>query len=489
MAKAIINAKRKKGKISKYIYGQFAEHLGRCIYEGLYVEEDSGIENINGMRCDVVNALKELNIPVLRWPGGCFADDYHWRDGIGEKSKRPYMVNTNWGKVVENNHFGTHEFFELCEQLGAEPYICGNVGSGTVKEMRDWVEYMTFGGDSPLANERRANGREKPWKLKYFGVGNENWGCGGNMRPEYYADLYRRYSVFIRDYGDEPLYKVACGANERDTNWTEVVMENAGHAMNGISLHNYQFERGWDDKGDSIKFDRDGYYTLLSDVVRMENIIKEHIAVMDKCDPEKKIDLIVDEWGNWFNVMPGTNPGFLYQQNTIRDAISAMMMLHCFHDHCDRVHMANIAQMVNVLQAMVLTEGEKMVLTPTYYVFKMMKPHMDAENLDVDITSGGLEVNGRIVPDVSMSASYKDGKITISLCNTSLDNSEDVEIEIRDASVSVVTGEVMAAENMCDYNDFDCEEKLRPTDLKARIEDGVIKVTLPKMAAAVLTVE
>ncbi|MDO5396625.1 MAG: alpha-L-arabinofuranosidase C-terminal domain-containing protein [bacterium] len=489
MAKAIINAKRKKGKISKYIYGQFAEHLGRCIYEGLYVDEDSGIENVNGMRCDVVNALKELDIPVLRWPGGCFADDYHWRDGIGEKSKRPYMVNTNWGKVVENNHFGTHEFFELCEQLGTEPYICGNVGSGSVKEMRDWVEYMTFGGDSPLANERRANGREEPWKLKYFGVGNENWGCGGNMRPEYYADLYRRYSVFIRNYGEEPLYKIACGANERDTRWTEVVMENAGHAMNGISLHNYQFERNWKDKGDSIKFDSDGYYTLLSDVVRMESIIKEHITVMDKYDPEKKIDLIVDEWGNWFNVMPGTNPGFLYQQNTIRDAISAMMMLHCFHEHCDRVHMANIAQMVNVLQAMVLTEGEKMVLTPTYYVFKMMKPHMDAVSLDVDLETGGREVNGRTVPDVSMSASEKDGKITISLCNTSLEKCEDLEIEIRDASVSAVTGEVMAAENMCDYNDFDCEEKLHPTELKAQVKDGVIKVTLPKMAAAVITVE
>ena len=488
MSKAIINAKRGKGTISKYIYGQFAEHLGRCIYEGLYVEDDS-IENKNGMRCDVVNALRELEIPVLRWPGGCFADDYHWRDGIGEKDKRPYMVNTNWGKVVENNHFGTHEFFELCEQLGTEPYICGNVGSGSVKEMRDWVEYMTFGGDSPLANERRANGREEPWKLKYFGVGNENWGCGGDMRPEYYSDLYRRFAVFIRDYGDEPLYKVACGANKDDYNWTEVVMNNVGTKMNAISLHNYQFENDWQHKGDSIDFTEDGYYTLLSDVVMMKEIIESHIAVMDKCDPEKKIALIVDEWGNWFDVMPGTNPGFLYQQNTIRDAISAMMMLHTFHDHCDRVHMANIAQMVNVLQAMVLTEGDKMVLTPTYYVFKMMKPHMGAENVDVDLTTTSKEVKGKEIPNVSVSASRKDDALTISVCNTSASDSEEVELEIRDMDASSVTGEIMSADKMNAYNDFGEEERVHPVSLDARIENGVIRLTLPKLSVAVLSVK
>jgi alpha-N-arabinofuranosidase len=266
-------------------------------------------------------------------------------------------------------------------------------------------------------------------------------------------------------------------------------MKNAGYAMNGISLHNYQFERGWNDKGDSVVFDRDGYYSLLSDVVRMDSIMQEHITVMDKHDPDKKVDLIVDEWGNWFNVMPGTNPGFLYQQNTIRDAISAMMMLHAFHDHCDRVHMANIAQMVNVLQAMVLTEGEKMVLTPTYYLFKMMKNHMDAQKIDVDIRTGGKEVNGRNVPKVSMSASKKNGKLTISLCNTDLDEDENVTIEIRDMDASKVSGEVMTAENMCDFNDFDEEEKVHPVKADAVIENGTVKITLPKMSVAVLTVE
>ena len=310
MAKAIINTARNQGKISKYIYGQFAEHLGRCIYEGLYVDENSDIPNKNGMRCDVVNALKELEIPVLRWPGGCFADDYHWRDGIGEKSQRPYMVNTNWGGVVENNHFGTHEFFELCEQLGTEPYICGNVGSGTVQEMRDWVEYMTFDGDSPLANERRKNGREKPWKLKFFGVGNENWGCGGNMRPEYYADLYKRYATFIRNYGDEPIYKIAGGPNVDDTRWMETLMQNIRHMTEGISLHNYTFESAWENKGSATEFDNDGWYKLMANAMKMDKVINVHTAIMDRYDPEKKIDLIVDEWGNWFDVEIRTNPGF-----------------------------------------------------------------------------------------------------------------------------------------------------------------------------------
>ena len=488
--KAVLNARRKTGKISKYIYGQFAEHLGRCIYEGLYVGEDSEIENVNGMRTDVVKALRELEIPVLRWPGGCFADDYHWRDGIGPKEDRPYMVNTNWGKVVENNHFGTHEFFELCEQLGTEPYICGNVGSGSVKEMRDWIEYMTFGGDSPLANERRKNGREKPWKLKYFGVGNENWGCGGNMRPEYYSDLYRQFSVYLRDYGDEPLYKIGCGANAGDTHWTEVVMENAGMHMHGISLHSYQFEGVWEDKGESNVFDEKGYYNVLADTVLLEQYIDAHIAVMDKCDPEKKVALIVDEWGNWFNVMPGTNPGFLYQQATMRDAISAMLCFHSFHRHSDRIHMANIAQIVNVLQAMVLTEGEKMVLTPTYHIFKMMKGHMDGDLLDIDYTSDTIESEkGRDVPQISMSASEKDGKITLSVCNTSLDADKEIELEIRDREISKISGELLTADEMTAVNDFEDGERIKPVAADAQLSGNTVKIELPKMSAAVFTIE
>lgn len=486
--KATLNSSRKQGKISKYIYGQFAEHLGRCIYEGLYVE-DEDIPNKNGMRCDVVNALRELEIPVLRWPGGCFADDYHWRDGIGEKSKRPYMVNTNWGGVVENNHFGTHEFFELCEQLGTEPYICGNVGSGTVQEMRDWVEYMTFDGDSPLANERRANGREEPWKLKFFGVGNENWGCGGNMRAEYYADEYRRYATFIRNYGEEPIFKIAGGPNVDDDHWMETLMQNVKYMADGISLHCYTFENNWDNKGDAAQFDEKGWYSLMANTQRMERVIKLHEAIMDRYDPERKVDLIVDEWGNWFNVEPGTNPGFLYQQNTMRDVISGMLILHIFHNHNKRVKMANIAQMVNVLQSMILTEGEKMVLTPTYHLFRMMKGHMDGEKLDVDYNGGEIDVNGVKVPKISVSASEKNGAVTLSMCNVSLDSDEDIEIALRDRDFTSAEAEILTSKNMTDCNTFDAPDTVKPEKLDVTLNGGTLTVKLPKMSAAVITLK
>ncbi|MCI8403333.1 MAG: alpha-N-arabinofuranosidase [Clostridia bacterium] len=485
--KAVINTSRKQGKISKYIYGQFAEHLGRCIYEGIYVENEN-IPNINGMRADVVSALKELDIPVLRWPGGCFADDYHWRDGIGEKSQRPYMVNTNWGNVVENNHFGTHEFFELCEQLGTEPYICGNVGSGSVQEMRDWIEYITFDGASPLADERRKNGRDKPWKLKFFGVGNENWGCGGNMRPEYYSDLFRRYAVFIRNYGDEPIYKIAGGPNVDDTHWTEVLMKNIGGAMNALSLHNYSYETDWNNKGDSVIFDESGWYSNMVSAYKMKRVINAHKAVMDQYDPEKKIPLIVDEWGNWYDVMPGTNPGFLYQQNTLRDAVSGMLILHIFHENSDRVYMANIAQMVNVLQAMILTEGENMVLTPTYYLFKMMKGHMDGNRLDIDYDSKDYDVNGSIIPKISMSASEKNGIITVSVCNTSVSEDEDITLDMRDGNLSSVSAQVLTGEINA-HNTFDAPDTITPAVLYPDLSDGKISFKMPSKSIAVLTVK
>ncbi len=480
-----IDADRRGGKISKYLYGQFAEHLGRCIYEGLYVGEDSDIPNTNGMRNDVVNALKELEIPVLRWPGGCFADDYHWRDGIGEKSKRPYMVNTNWGGVVENNHFGTHEFFELCEQLGCEPYICGNVGSGTVQEMRDWIEYMTFDGDSPLANERRKNGREKPWKLKFFGIGNENWGCGGNMRPEYYCDLYRRFTVFIRDYGDEPVYKIAGGPNADDANWTETLMQNIRNCTSAISLHNYTHETDWKHRGMAADFDREGWYGIMSDAMRVDENIKLHSAIMDRYDPEKKIGLLVDEWGTWYEVEPGTNPGFLYQQNTMRDAVAGMLIIHMFHAHSDRVRMANIAQMVNVLQAMVLTEGDKMLLTPTYHLFKMMKGHKDGTAVDVCYDKKEYEFKGRKVPKISISATEKGGKITVSICNTSIDEGDEITFET-DKSVSGVT---MYSENMTDCNTFDEPEKIKPRNADITSDGGAVTVKIKPASVTVLTLE
>lgn len=489
----VINADVEKAKISKHIYGHFAEHLGRGIYEGLWVGENSPIPNTNGIRNDVLEALKKLQIPVLRWPGGCFADEYHWKDGIGPREKRKRMVNTHWGGVVENNHFGTHEFMMLCEMLGCEPYICGNVGSGTVQEMSEWVEYMTFDGESPMANWRKENGREEPWKLHYFGVGNENWGCGGNMRPEYYADLYRRYQTYVRNYGENRLYKIAGGANIDDYNWTEVLMKNAHWLMDGLSLHYYTIPGDfWLGKGSSLEFTDDEWFITMKRALFMDELIRKHGNIMDKYDPEKRIGLIIDEWGTWFDPEPGTNPGFLYQQNTIRDALVAAIHFNIFHDHADRVHMTNIAQMVNVLQAMILTEGEKMILTPTYHVFDMYKVNQDATSLSVDNNFEQYQFNDDKLLKLSVSAS-KDNKNNIHINLACVDHLQGTQfaLDVRGIDINNVeiSGTILTASEKNAHNTFEQPENIKPMEFtNFTIVDGKINVNLPPMSVAVLTV-
>ncbi|MBE6162841.1 MAG: alpha-N-arabinofuranosidase [Streptococcus equinus] len=471
--------KEKGPKISKYIYGHFAEHLGRCIYEGIYVGEDSSIPNVNGMRTDVVEALKNIKIPVLRWPGGCFADEYHWKDGIGPKENRKKIVNTNWGGVTENNHFGTHEYFELLRQLGCEAYINGNVGSGTVQEMQEWIEYMTMDGESPMANLRRENGHDDPWKVKFFGVGNESWGCGGNMRPDYYADVYRRYQTFVRQYGKDKIYKIACGPNIDDYNWMDRVMSIAAPFMDGISLHHYALTGAWEDKGPALGFEESQWWSLLKSAKKMDELITKHSTIMDKYDPEKRVGLIVDEWGSWLAVEPGTNPGFLYQQNTIRDAMVAALTLNIFHKHADRVHMANIAQTVNVLQAMILTEGDKMVKTPSYHVFDLYKVHQDA---DV-VASYGDESD-----TLSYTVSKKDGMISISLCNYSLTDTQtfDVAGEFGD---TIAEARYITADKMDEHNDFEHPENITIKDFDgAKLVDGQLSITIPPMSVATIRI-
>lgn len=492
--KIVVNTDIEQGIINKNIYGHFAEHLGRCIYEGFWVGEDSPIPNTNGIRNDVVAALKNIQIPVLRWPGGCFADEYHWKDGIGPREGRKRMVNTHWGGVVENNHFGTHEFMMLCEMLETEPYICGNVGSGTVQEMSEWVEYMTFGGESPMANWRQENGREEPWALTYFGVGNENWGCGGNMRPEYYADLYRRYQTYVRNFGENKIYKIAGGANVDDYNWTEVLMREAGTMMDGLSLHYYTVPGDfWLGKGSALDPSDKEWFITMKKALHIDELITKHSTIMDKYDPEKRVGMIIDEWGTWFDVEPGTNPGFLYQQNTIRDALVAGLHFHIFHDHSDRVQMANIAQTVNVLQAMILTEGEKMIVTPTYHVFEMFKVHQDALKLDCSSTVGTYELNGEELPAVSVSASKdQDGKVNISLCNLNHKEESDVSIALRGMieGAKQVSGRILTASTTNAHNTFEQPDAVKPVSFEgAVLASDEVSLTLPPMSVVVLTVE
>ncbi len=493
MAKIFINEKNKKGHINAEIYGHFSEHLGRCIYEGLYVGEDSDIPNVNGMRKDVVDALKEMKIPVLRWPGGCFADEYHWKDGIGPKETRKKMINTHWGGVVEDNSFGTHEFFELCEQLGCKTYVNGNVGSGTVQEMSEWVEYITFDGVSPMADLRKKNGHEKPWKIDYFGVGNENWGCGGNMTPEYYGNLYRRYQTYVRQYDNKkPINKVCCGANSADYFWTEGVLktcfsqphpEHLHGYMDSLSLHYYTVPGDdWMKKGSATEFDEKEWFKTMNKAMRMEELINRHGAIMDQYDPDKKIGLSVDEWGCWFDVEPGTNPGFLYQQNTMRDALVAGLTLNIFNKHCDRVKMACIAQLVNVLQSVILTEGPKMLLTPTYHVFHMYRHHQDAELVESYVEGNktiGVEEEYQ-VPLLNESVSIgADGVVNMTLSNLSVTEDVPVEMVFTELSPSNIEASILKDE-MHAHNTFENPDKVQERvfmDYEAK--NGTIRFTAP----------
>jgi alpha-N-arabinofuranosidase len=486
----IIDVDLGKDVINKNIYGHFSEHLGGCIYGGYWVGEDSPIANTRGIRNDVVEALKKIDIPVLRWPGGCFADEYHWKDGIGLKDKRPPMINTHWGKVIENNHFGTHEFLDLCEQLDCEPYICGNVGSGSVQEMQEWIEYITFDGKSPMADLRRKNGREKPWKLMYFGIGNENWGCGGNMRPEFYADLYRRYQTYVRNFAGNRIYRIACGAVDDNYYWTEVLMREAGRMMNGLSYHYYTVPGGWGNKNSATKFGEAEWFDNLKRALRMDEYLTRHSTIMDRFDPRKRVGLIVDEWGNWYEVEPGSNRSFLYQQNSLRDAVTAGMTLNILNVHCDRVQMANIAQTINVLQSLILTKDEKMVLTPTYHVFDMYKVHQDATLLPSQISCAKYELDKDSIPAISASASQdKDGKIHISLCNLDPNKSQRINCELRVFSPNSVTGSILTSDDMTAHNTFEKPETLKPAEFKdVKIEGGSLKTVLPPKSVVLLEI-
>jgi alpha-L-arabinofuranosidase len=487
-----VNPQIKKGKIDRNIYGHFAEHLGRCIYEGIWVGNNPDIPNTGGIRNDVVEALKEIRIPVLRWPGGCFADDYHWKDGIGPREKRPVRINAHWGGVTENNHFGTHEFMEFCGMIGCEPYICGNVGSGSVQEMREWIEYMTCASRTAITDVRRDNERLDPWKIRFFGIGNENWGCGGNMSPEYYADEYKRYSSYVRHFPGNTLKKIACGPNSADYNWTETVMKEAANHMDCLSLHYYTVPgTDWNHKGDAVDFTESEWYETLKKTQSIDEMITKHSAIMDRYDADRRIGLIVDEWGTWFKPEHGTDPGFLYQQNTVRDALVAGINFNIFHKHCRRVRMANIAQLINVLQAVILTDNGKMILTPTYHVFNMYKVHQDAELIALEVQNAEIKCGEYVLGQIDGSASVSpDGKIHLSLCNLSPGNAAEINAVVTGIKVSRVSGSVLTGERINDHNTFDEPDRVKPQTMNdIQTEGNAVSFRMPAASVVVLEIE
>ena len=485
-----LNADLAKTQINKHIYGHFAEHLGRCIYGGIYVgESNTKIPNTAGVRNDVIQALKELKVPNLRWPGGCFADAYQWKDGIGLKANRPKMVNVWWGGITEDNSFGTHDFLDLCERIGAEPYLAGNVGSGTVKDLSDWVSYVNIPLGSPMSELRKQNGREKPWNVKLWGVGNEAWGCGGNMTAEYYANIYRQYATFMADSKEAKLYKIASGASDGDYTWTETLMKNIPHnMMSGVALHHYSV-LSWEEKGPSVDFTEAQYFKTMDEAWKMEEFVSRHSTIMDKYDPAKKIALIVDEWGGWYET-DKEGKGALYQQNTMRDAMIAGLTLNIFNNHADRVRGANLAQIVNVLQAVILTNEEKMLLTPTYHVMKMYNVHQDATLVPINIESPTYQYQDKKLTAVSASAS-KDasGKLNISLTNIDYSKSHEVIINLRGEDFSKVSGQILASSKINDFNSFEQPNKVAIKGFSGvKIEKGVLKLMIPAYSVIVLNV-
>jgi alpha-N-arabinofuranosidase len=468
-------------RIEPEVYGQFAEHLGTGIYGGLWVGPESKIANTRGWRNDVVGALRTLQVPVVRWPGGCFADDYDWRDGIGDPAKRPARLNKIWGNVIEPNRVGTHEFMDLVEQLGAEAYLAGNMGSMPPRAMGQWLEYLTSDSKSALAEERRRNGRDKPWKVKYFGIGNESWGCGGNMRPEYQSDLHNQYETFLH----APVVRVASGDGQGNDHLVEVLMERSGAHMDALTLHYYTIPGDWNKHGSATGFDASEWAKTLRSALGIEPRIDAVSRLMDKHDPAKRIALYVDEWGTWYDAEPGSHPGFLQQQNSLRDALVAALSFNAFHRHTDRVKMANIAQMVNVLQALVLTDGPRMLLTPTYHAFDLYKPFRGATPLKATLQSPRWKQGDIELPAVDVSvARAADGSTLLALVN--LDPQRPARVA---TSLSgVARGRVITAAQMDAHNTFAQPNALVPATYEAGAGGKPLTLELPPKSVVVVTV-
>ena len=492
--KIVFNTSKAKDTINKNIYGHFAEHLGYGVYGGFYVGEgNKAIPNRNGIRLDVVEALKKLKIPVLRWPGGCFADNYHWKDGIGPKNKRKAIENVSWGNVREDNSFGTNEFLDLCEMMGADPYLAVNMGGGTVQEAAEWVQYTNHAnGTSYLTDIRQQSGRAKPWHVKFWGIGNESWDCGGHMTAEYYVNEYKKYATFMTSYSNtEGLFRIAVGPGTEDYNWTETVMSKIPLRMiDGLSVHHYSVIN-WSNKGSATKFSEDEYFRTMTEAWKMERFVSKNAEVMDKYDPAKKVALIVDEWGGWYETEPGTKGAFLYQQNSMRDAMIAGLTLNIFNNHCDRVRMANLAQCINVLQAVILTNKEKMILTPTYHVMEMYNVHQNALMLPLTVTSNDYSFGEKKLTAVSASASKdKNGAVHISLVNIDAHNEQEVSIDLGSLPARAFTGRILRSGKLQDHNSFDSPAKVTPALFTNAVLNGSnLTVKVPPFSVVVLALK
>jgi len=494
-----VDASKPGAKIDRNIFGQFAEHLGHGIYEGIWVGPDSTIPNTRGIRNDVVSALRALKVPNVRWPGGCFADEYHWRKGLGPLDKRVVTLNPNWGGVTEPNTFGTHEFMDFVDQIGSEAYLSVNVGSGTPQEAAEWLEYLTTDQPTRLANERATDGHPAPYKVGFLGIGNESWDCGGNMTVDYYLSQLKIYSRFVRNFnpaqeGKRQMLKIAVGPGDGSTEWTESIMKayrdrHWSWEINGLSMHSYTVVK-WPPSFSSVGFGEAEYSRILNSTLDMENLATKQSAVMDKYDPAKKVALVVDEWGAWYAPLPGTNPGFLVQQNSLRDAILASLNLNIFARHADRVRMANIAQMVNVLQAMIITDKEKMVLTPTYHLFRMYVPFEDATLVPVTFDAGTYRNGNIALPRLdAIAARGASGKLWLEITNLDPEQPVEIEAELTGIQVKSAAGEMLTAPKVDSVNSFEAPNAVVPKPVSAKVQDGKLALKLEPKSVTVVALK
>ena len=495
-----IDASKPGARIDRNLFGQFAENLGHGLYEGIWVGPDSPISNTRGIRNDVVSALRELKVPNVRWPGGCFADQYHWRKGIGPRDKRPATVNSAWGDVIDTNAFGTDEFMDFIQQIGSTPYVSINLGSGTPEEAAEWLEYMTAAAPTALAKERAANGHPEPYKVGFLGIGNESWDCGGAMTSDYYVSQMKVYSRFVLNMnpaqrGKDQMLKIAVGPGTPDTEWTEAVMKawkkhTWAWDINGVSLHWYTVPNGWPPSTPSEKFGLDDYAKTLKSTLFMDEFLRKQETVMDKFDPEKKVTLSVDEWGAWHAPLAGSNPAFLVQQNSIRDAILASQNLNMFARHADRVRMANIAQMINVLQAMILTDKEKLVLTPTYYVFKMYVPFQDATFVPISMDAGAVTQGGISLPRVdAIAAKAADGKLLLEITNLDAENSVTIDADTTGITAKGASAETLTGAAVDSINTLASPNTVVPKPTAVKIQDGKLSLTVAPRSVTIVSIE
>lgn len=487
-----------RGTIAPELYGHFAEHIGGVFYDGLWVGEDSGIEHIHGFRKSIVDSFKRIAPPVLRWPGGCFAETYNWRDGIGPRASRPRRIN--WWHYcdgrVEPNEVGTHEFMALCRLVGAEPYIAANMTSISPLQVRDWMEYCNMpAGATTLADERAMNGDTEPFGVRYWGIGNENWGGGGQMTPERCADEFIRFTTVCRPLAPLKMRYIMCGANGHDLDWTRRLMKQwSGRPWHetrawGMSVHYYTNAlSGKDD----VNFDEKGWYDELFRADYMRRIIDDHRAVMDDYDPDRRLKLVVDEWGNWH--IDGTGPSKGYnlfeQQSNMRDAQVAALTLNLFNNRCDVVGMANVAQLCNNLHSLYLAGGHSMVETPNYHVFDLYQGHKGGRHVKLTVEARVIE-SERYDPLklISASASVKNGVLTLTVANMDLTASADVRLSALGGSIAGKgTLRVLHHSDPMTCNTFDNPHAVVPQAWEIILDDDAV-ITLPAASVAALTVK